>query len=1152
MDPDPNQAKAIFLEAVEKYDPDAWPAFLDQACAGQAELRRRVEVLLQAHREAGTGAYQAGADEEVPPGEAPGAGESAGSVIGPYKLLQRIGEGGMGTVWMAEQTRPVQRKVALKIITPGMDSRQVLARFEAERQALALMDHPNIAKVFDGGATASGRPYFVMELVKGVPITRYCDEHRLTPPQRLELFLPVCQAIQHAHQKGIIHRDVKPSNVLVAPYDGRPVVKVIDFGIAKAAGQRLTERTLFTEFGAVVGTLEYMSPEQAELNNQDIDTRSDIYSLGVLLYELLTGTTPLDRARLKQAAFTEMLRIIREVEPPRPSTRLSESKDSLPSISAQRHTEPAKLTALVRGELDWLVMKALEKDRGRRYETANGFAMDVQRYLAGEAVLAVPPSAGYRLRKFVRKHRAVLTAAAVMVGLLVAGIVGTTIGLFRARAAEEAEARRADSEGQAKEKALHAAEAEKQAHALSQKRLAQIQKGNEILTSIFADLDMKAVKLGLEPLEAVLARRLVKAAEELEGEAVGDPLVVAALQARLGWSLVSLERGPAAVPLLVKARETRAAILGADHFDTVNTMAILATAYDGARRPELSLPLYKETLKIRKATLGPTHPLTLRTMNNLATWYKRAGKVNLALPLYEKVLQHRRFLLGANHPDTLSSMTNLAAAYTDAGRFDLSVPLNEETLKLRKAILGDDHPDTLFTMNHLAGAYHDAGKLDLALPLFEETLKRMKARLGLESPSTLTTMNNLAAVYRRAGKLDLALPLHEEALKLQKARLGADHANTLSTMSSLATSYEVAGKPELALPLYEETLRLQKAVLGADHPRTCTTMHNLAGLYLRTGKLREAIQLLEEARDGAEKNLGPDHRDTLAATASLGHGYLEAGKMPQALKLFQALLGPYEKKLGPYHPDTLKLLNNLAGAHAGVKQSEKAIALLQDLLKRCRMKLGREHPMTRDTTLNLARACFHANRPDEAIPLLEELHRSGRGVGGELVAAYMKAGKTGALADLVPVHLAAVRKQFQRDKAQLAAELVNLGRALLVLKRFADAEALLREGLTLRETLSAQDRREGKAPRARPWQIAAAKSILGEALLGQKKYAEAEPLLRAGYGGLKQAERAMPWETGYHVRDALRRLVELYDATANKEEAARWRKELDALKAANP
>jgi eukaryotic-like serine/threonine-protein kinase len=464
-----NQTKLIFLEAVEKHAPDAWPAFLDLACADQPELRQRVEVLLEAHRQAGTAGDRASANDP-----APGLSmEHPCGAIGPYKLLQSIGEGGMGTVWMAEQTQPVQRKVALKVIKPGMDSRQVIARFEAERQALALMEHPNIAKIFDAGTTEAGRPYFVMELVRGVPLTKYCDEHRLTPRQRLELFVPVCQAVQHAHQKGIIHRDLKPSNILIAPYDGKPVVKVIDFGVAKATGQRLTEKTLFTDFGAVLGTLEYMSPEQAELNNQDIDTRSDIYSLGALLYELLTGTTPLDRARLKQTAFADMLRVIRDEEPAKPSTRLSESKGTLPSISAQRQTEPAKLTKLVRGELDWIVMKALDKDRNRRYETANGFALDVQRYLADEPVQACPPSARYRLRKLVRRNKRAVAAGVALATLLVLGIVGTSTGLAWALQAERTANLAAEAEARQRQDAETQRDRAQTAEALAQSRIGE-------------------------------------------------------------------------------------------------------------------------------------------------------------------------------------------------------------------------------------------------------------------------------------------------------------------------------------------------------------------------------------------------------------------------------------------------------------------------------------------------------------------------------------------------------------------------------------------------------------------------------------------------------------------------------------------------------
>src|SRR5262245_2274361 len=364
MPADLRKARELFMHAVGKLPPEEWDAYVAEACGGDAELAQQVGRFLQVHREASSflespaPALVATTDEACR--------EGPGTVIGPYKLLEQIGEGGFGVVFLAEQTEPVRRKVALKVLKPGMDTRQVVARFEAERQALALMDHPNIAKVFDGGATPCGRPYFVMELVKGVPITEFCDQHQMTPRQRLELFLPVCQAVQHAHQKGIIHRDLKPSNVLVALYDGRPVPKVIDFGVAKAAGQSLTDKTLVTGFGNIVGTLEYMSPEQAEVNQLDIDTRSDIYSLGVLLYELLAGSPPFTRKELEKAGLLEMLRVIREQEPSKPSTKLS-TAEGLPTLAANRGTEPAKLARLVRGELDWVVMKCLEKDRAKRY-----------------------------------------------------------------------------------------------------------------------------------------------------------------------------------------------------------------------------------------------------------------------------------------------------------------------------------------------------------------------------------------------------------------------------------------------------------------------------------------------------------------------------------------------------------------------------------------------------------------------------------------------------------------------------------------------------------------------------------------------------------------------------------------------------------------
>jgi serine/threonine protein kinase len=488
-----NRVRSIFLHAVENIPPEQWEAYLDEVCADDPDLRSRVNALLEADQRADS---LLDGPEPTDPAEPLAFGalavapvEGPGSVIGPYKLLEVLGEGGMGVVYMAEQTKPVRRKVALKIIKPGMDTRQVIARFEAERQALALMDHPAIAKVLDAGATEQGRPYFVMELVKGVPITTYCDTVYLTPRERLELFIPVCQAIQHAHQKGIIHRDIKPSNVLIAMVDGKPVPKVIDFGVAKAIDQRLTERTLFTQHGAIVGTFEYMSPEQAELSGLDIDTRSDIYALGVLLYELLAGSTPLEKEKVREAAYSEILRLIQEEEPPKPSTRLSDSGDRLPSLAAQRRTEPSRLAKQVRGELDWIVMKCLEKDRRRRYETTNALVADLQRYLDHEPVEAGPPSTSYRLRKFARRNRAMLATAVVLATALVAGTAVSTWQAIRATNAEKRTAvalEEARKQSRLAERHLHAALLRQVREAIDLRHLDQAQ---EILDTTRTGLD---------------------------------------------------------------------------------------------------------------------------------------------------------------------------------------------------------------------------------------------------------------------------------------------------------------------------------------------------------------------------------------------------------------------------------------------------------------------------------------------------------------------------------------------------------------------------------------------------------------------------------------------------------------------------------------
>ncbi len=795
----------LFIAALNLKNPADRQAYLQEACGDDSAARQRVEALFEVYENAGSFLESplASPTSAIPPSSPP---ELSGTVIGPYKLLQPIGEGGMGTVYMAEQTHPVRRTVALKLIKAGIDSRQVLARFGAERQALALMDHPNIAKVFDAGTTETGRPYFVMELVKGIPITRFCDDRRLTTRERLELAIPVCQAVQHAHQKGIVHRDLKPSNVLIALYDGKPVPKVIDFGVAKATGPRLTDQTLYTEFGAVVGTLEYMSPEQAQLNQFDIDTRSDIYSLGVLLYELLTGSTPLEHKRLKCMLFLEVLRLIREEESPRPSMRISTTEE-LPSIAACRRIEPRKLSGLVRGDLDWIVMKALEKDRNRRYETANGLAADLRRYLDDEPVQACPPSAWYRFRKFARRHKGPVLASAVVLLVLVGGIIGTTWGFVGAERARQSESeQRALAQGNER-KALAAAAAETEAKETALAREAETKAVLDFVENkVFAASRPRGQDGGLGR-EVTLREAVEATLPFVDKSFTNQPLIEARLRMTLGTSFAHLGKANVAAEQLQAARTILTKRRGPDHHDTLTSMNNLANCYGDLGRFTEALKLREETLALRRAKLGPDHPDTLQSMHGLAYSYEELGRHAEALKLNEETLTLMKAKLGPDHPNTLQSMNNLANNYAALGRQAEALKLTEETLALRKAKLGPGHPDTLQSMNNLAASYSDFGRHAEALQLIQETVAVRKTKLGPDHPNTLISMNNLADSYYALGRHAEALKLGEETLALWKATLGPDHPDTLSSMGGVAASLAKLDRSAEALPIIDECVQ---------------------------------------------------------------------------------------------------------------------------------------------------------------------------------------------------------------------------------------------------------------------------------------------------------------------------------------------------------
>jgi serine/threonine protein kinase/tetratricopeptide (TPR) repeat protein len=1052
------QLRAVFCEALERKTAQEQADYLDQACAGKPDLRARVDALLRAHDEV-SGFLQEPQDKPAVTTEERAASERPGTVIGPYRLLQQIGEGGMGVVWMAEQTQPVQRKVALKVIKPGMDSRQIIARFEAERQALAMMDHVNIARVLDAGATAAGLPYFVMELVHGVPITKYCDDNHLTPRERLELFVPVCQAIQHAHQKGIIHRDVKPSNIMVTLYDGKPVPKVIDFGVAKAIEQKLTERTLFTQYGTMVGTLEYMSPEQAEMSAMGVDTRSDIYSLGVLLYELLTGSTPLSHKRLKQAAFAEILRMIKEEEPPKPSTRLSDSGEALASISAQRHMEPAKLTKLVRGELDWIVMKTLEKDRNRRYETASGLADDVQRYLKDEQVQACPPSSVYRLKKFVRRNKGPVLAATVVVLALVAGIVGTTWGLLYAQSAQQAETQQRERA----EQETRIAQAVRDF--LRKKLLIQADTRHQADALREAGGDSAGVKYDPTIRELLDRAAAELAPDKIDAQFPNQPLVQAEILHTIGETYTGIGEYGLAIDPLKRALDLRQRQLAPDHRDTLDTMHNLAMAYHESGKLAEAIRLFEQVRDKRAVKLGPDHADTLTTQLSIASAYMSAGKLAEAIRLIEQVRDKRAEKLGPDHADTLTSLHFLALAYTQAGNLREAIRLFERVLDKRAVNLGPDHPHTVGTRSGLAVAYSKAGRFKEAIALNEETLKLRKDKRGPDDPHTLLSMHNLAVTYHNALRLKEAIALLEETLKRSEAKLGHDHPLTLLCMDSLGRAYCEASRFKEAVPILQKALKLKTDKLSRDHPSTLLSMNSLAWAYKGDGQHKEGVKLLDEAVKLSEVKLGRDHPDTLLQMHSLANALAADGQLKEALPLLEETVKLRRAKLGPEHWRTLQSMRDLAKAYGDRHDLLKEERLLREMLGLQRKALGMEWPALGFTPL-------------------------------------------------------------------------NLGKNLLKQQKHGDAEPVLREWLANRVQNDPDHPTTFNA-----------KSLLGDALLGQKKYTEAEPLLIEGYEGLKQRESKIPAIGKLRMTETLERLVQLYEAWDNADEAAKWRAELAARKA---
>ena len=755
-----------------------------------------------------------------------------------YEILRVLGEGGMGVVYLARQKHPVQRQVALKVVKPGMDSARVIARFEAERQALALLDHPNIAQVYDAGTTKDGHPWFAMEYVSGLPITEHCDQHRLSIEERLGLFVQVCEGIQHAHQKGIIHRDVKSSNVLVYAEDEKPLPKIIDFGVAKALTAPLTERTLFTEQGQLLGTPEYMSPEQAEMTQQDIDTRSDIYSLGVLLYVLLTGALPFDRKALQEAGFAEILRVIREQDPPRPSTRLSSLGAEAGQIAESRRTQAGALARRLHKELEWIPLKAMRKERERRYESAAELARDIENYLRGDPLTAGPESVAYRMNKFVRRNRVVVAAVSAVLAVLIGGTIVSTVFAI----------------GQARERVR----AERQVK----------------VTQAVADFLNYDLLASVTPARAqgrpVTVREILDAAaEKIEHRFRGEPLIEASVRQTLGDTYQALGDYEEAQRHLEQAYQLHREHLREAHPSVLQSMASLGWLYVGQGRYKDAEPLLLRTLEIKRRVLGEENPSTLASLGTLAILYRNQGRYTEAEPLYLKILRIQKRVLGEDHLSTVNSMHNLATLYGDQGRYDEAEPLYHKVLEVRERRLGKEHPGTLASMNNLGNLYRNQGRYEEAEPLHREVLEIEQRVLGAEHPETVGAVNNLALLYAEQGRYMEAEPLYLKALEISERVLGKDHPSTLNPMHNLATLYGRQGRYQEAESLYREILEIRERVLGAEHPDTLKTVHNLGVLYMDQDRYDEAEGLFLRTAEIRERTLGGSHPDTVKAYKNL-------------------------------------------------------------------------------------------------------------------------------------------------------------------------------------------------------------------------------------------------------------------------------------------
>ncbi len=814
MADDPWQRQWDIFHAALDQDAAERDAFVAAQCADDEELEAAVRKLLEAHDSTNpildeSALTSVGLDSELDP-------ESLiGESVNGYRIQSVVGEGGMGVVYEAEQAE-LERRVALKLIRLGMDTQQVVARFQAEQQALALMNHPNIARVMDAGATDAGRPYFVMEFIDGEPITDYCDSHQLDTDERLALFLSVCEGVQHAHQKGIIHRDLKPTNVLITQEDGKPVPKIIDFGIAKATAQRTAERTMFTQAGVLIGTPEYMSPEQATLSDQNVDTRTDVYSLGVLLYELLIGALPFEPDELRRAAYDEICRCIREDEPSRPSLKLSTLQANADELARLRRTDRQSLARLLRGDLDWITMRALEKTPERRYATPSELAADIRRHIEEQPVEAGPPSATYRFGKFVRRNKLGVAAAGVVAFSLIAGVAAATYGLIRAQQAE--------------------------AVAVTEARTSD--EVSEFLSGLFRVSEPSAVDVDSITAREVLDRGVERIRDELSEE----PEVQGRLMLIMGNVYAQLGLLEEAEMLLNDARGIRENSSGANPHAVAEVVSSIAGVMHLAGEHERSVELYREVIAMEQNAAGETDPLWLATVyRSLGGVLDTLGQPDDAINAYEASQQ-----LLQNSGNGISSeyarvVRNIGMAHWSQQNIDMARPYYEESLEVYDQVLEDGHPEVSYVVNALAILNYNLGDYEAARPMFERELANLERTLGAEHRNTASIMNNLGLLLLTMERLDEARPRIVESLRIRESVLGPEHDEVATSLFNLARLQLAEGNPDDARDSVERCLAIREKTLGPEHPFVAGTLELYATAERALGNEADALALEERA-----------------------------------------------------------------------------------------------------------------------------------------------------------------------------------------------------------------------------------------------------------------------------------------------------------------